>query len=82
MDKILDEINGFGRYQKIVLFIIGAMTSLNAIWQAATQEMYQGGQAGDPNAGQDPNAGGQSGNTSNNNGDVTDVEYEEVNDKK
>ncbi|MEY3079943.1 MAG: hypothetical protein RL086_1114 [Bacteroidota bacterium] len=59
-----------------------AIASLNAIWQAATQEMYQSGQAGDPNAGQDPNAGGQTGNTSNNNGDVTDVEYEEVNDKK
>ena len=59
-----------------------AIASLNAIWQSATQEMYQGGQAGDPNAGQDPNAGGQTGNTSNNNGDVTDVEYEEVNDKK
>ncbi len=59
-----------------------AIASLNAIWQAATQEMYQGGQAGDPNAGQNPNAGGQTGNTSNNNGDVTDVEYEEVNDKK
>ena len=65
-----------------VTSIDAAITSLNAIWQAATQEMYQGGQAGDPNAGQDPNAGGQSGNTSNNNGDVTDVEYEEVNDKK
>jgi molecular chaperone DnaK len=62
--------------------IDAAITSLNAIWQAATQEMYQGGQAGDPNAGQDPNAGGQSGNTSNNSGDVTDVEYEEINDKK
>jgi molecular chaperone DnaK len=62
--------------------IDAAITSLNAIWQAATQEMYQSGQAGDPNAGQDPNAGGQSGNTSNNSGDVTDVEYEEINDKK
>jgi len=62
--------------------IDAAITSLNAIWQAATQEMYQSGQAGDPNVGQDPNVGGQSGNTSNNNGDVTDVEYEEVNDKK
>lgn len=61
--------------------IDAAITSLNAIWQAATQEMYQSGQAGDPNVGQDPNAGGHSGNT-NNNGDVTDVEYEEVNDKK
>ena len=62
--------------------IDAAITSLNAIWQAATQEMYQSGQAGDPNAGQDSNAGGQSGNTSNNSGDVTDVEYEEINDKK
>lgn len=62
--------------------IDAAITSLNAIWQAATQEMYQGGQAGDPNAGQDSTEGGQSGNTTNNNGDVTDVEYEEVNDKK
>jgi hypothetical protein len=44
--------------------------------------MYQGGQAGDPNSEQDPNAGSQPGNNTNNNGDVTDVEYEEVNDKK
>lgn len=58
-----------------------AITHLNAIWQAATQEMYQGGQAGDPNVGQDPNNGNQSG-AGNNSGDVTDVEYEEVNDKK
>ena len=65
-----------------VTSIDAAITSLNSIWQAATQEMYQGGQAGDPNAGQDSNEGGQSGNTTNNNGDVTDVEYEEVNDKK
>jgi molecular chaperone DnaK len=62
--------------------IDAAITSLNAIWQAATQEMYQSGQAGNPNEGQDANTAGQSGNTTNNNGDVTDVEYEEVNDKK
>lgn len=62
--------------------IDAAITSLNGIWQAATQEMYQGGQAGDPSAGQDSNDGGQSGSTNNNNGDVTDVEYEEVSDKK
>ena len=36
MDKILDEINGFGRYQKIVLFVIGAMSSLNAMAIYAT----------------------------------------------
>jgi molecular chaperone DnaK len=58
-----------------------AITNLNAIWQAATQEMYQGSQAGDPNVGQDANNGNQS-STGNNSGDVTDVEYEEVNDKK
>jgi len=58
-----------------------AITNLNAIWQAATQEMYQGSQAGDPNVGQDANNGNQSSN-GNNSGDVTDVEYEEVNDKK
>jgi molecular chaperone DnaK len=62
--------------------IDAAITSLNAIWQAATQEMYQSGQAGNPNEGQDANTAGQPGNTTNNNGDVTDVEYEEVNDKK
>lgn len=62
--------------------IDAAITSLNGIWQAATQEMYQGGQAGDPSASQDSNDGGQSGSTNNNNGDVTDVEYEEVSDKK
>jgi len=58
-----------------------AITNLNAIWQAATQEMYQGSQAGEPNVGQDANNGNQS-STGNNSGDVTDVEYEEVNDKK
>ena len=58
-----------------------AITQLNAIWQAATQEMYQGGQSGEPNVGQEPNNGNQS-SDGNNSGDVTDVEYEEVNDKK
>lgn len=81
LESALNELKEAHKSQDIPS-IDAAITSLNAIWQAATQEMYQGGQAGDPNAGQDPNAGGQSGNTSNNNGDVTDVEYEEVNDKK
>ena len=36
MDKILDDINGFGRYQKLVLFVIGAMSSLNAMAIFAT----------------------------------------------
>jgi len=58
-----------------------AISKLNNIWQAATQEMYQNGQAGEANANQEASTGGQS-NPNNNAGDVTDVEYEEVNDKK
>jgi molecular chaperone DnaK len=81
LESALNELKEAHKSQDVPS-IDAAITSLNAIWQAATQEMYQGGQAGDPNAGQDPNAGGQSGSTNNNNGDVTDVEYEEVNDKK
>ncbi len=59
--------------------IDNAMNTLNAAWQAASQEMYAAsGQAG----AQQPNAGG--GNTSggggnnSNGGDAQDVEYEEV----
>jgi molecular chaperone DnaK len=54
-----------------------AMAALNTAWQAASTEMYQGGaQAGaNPNASSNAN---QTGNT----GEATDVEYEEVNDKK
>jgi molecular chaperone DnaK len=58
-----------------------AMTSLNAAWQAAATEMYQasggqqpGGDAGAGNAGE-PKAGGAA-------NDVSDVEFEEVNDTK
>jgi len=60
--------------------IDGAMTALNAAWQAASQEMYAAsGGAGQPGA--QPNAGdagnaSQGGNTGG--GDAQDVEYEEV----
>jgi molecular chaperone DnaK len=62
--------------------IDASMAELNNAWQAAATEMYQasgqGGQPG-PDAGANPgaNAGGQP-----NNNDVSDVEYEEVNDNK
>lgn len=58
-----------------------AMTALNNAWQAAATEMYQatGSQASGPGAGEAP--GGGSGSTSAHN-DVSDVEYEEVNDNK
>ncbi|QOI96320.1 MAG: molecular chaperone DnaK [Flammeovirgaceae bacterium] len=56
-----------------------AMAALNGAWQAASQEMYQATQ----NAGAQPgaNAGGSAG-TSTDGNNVSDVEYEEVNDKK
>ncbi len=58
-----------------------ATNELNTVWQAASEEMYKasqqaGGQAG-PQAGADgqANAGG---NSSSNDGEVTDVDFEEV----
>jgi len=57
-----------------------ATTALNNAWQAASQEMYQAGNAGDAGAAADS---GQD-NTNNGSGtaeDVTDVEFEEVDNK-
>ncbi|MBV5267568.1 MAG: molecular chaperone DnaK, partial [Burkholderiaceae bacterium] len=54
-----------------------ATAELNAVFQAASQEMYNaqaGGAQADPNAGQQANAGG--GNKQD--GEVTDVDFEEV----
>ena len=57
------------------------MTSLNSAWQAAATEMYQasgGAQPGGDNAG-GPSSGEQKQGSAN---DVSDVEFEEVNDNK
>jgi molecular chaperone DnaK len=57
--------------------IDAATTELNAVFQAASQEMYNAQASGaqtDPNAGQQANAGG--GNKQD--GEVTDVDFEEV----
>ena len=59
--------------------IDSAMAEVNAAWQAAATEMYQGGAAPGGNAGGGaPNAGA----SNNSQNDVSDVEYEEVNDNK
>lgn len=57
-----------------------AMAALNAAWQAASQEMYQATQ----NAGAQPGDGTGAGPsaTQSDGNNVSDVEYEEVNDKK
>ncbi len=60
-----------------VASIENAMNALNAAWQAASQEMYQGG----AQAGANPGAGNNQQTTENTNasgGAATDVEYEEV----
>jgi molecular chaperone DnaK len=60
-----------------------AMNELNGAWQAAATEMYQatGGQPG--GAGPDAGGAGPGANAgSSNQNDVSDVEYEEVNDSK
>jgi molecular chaperone DnaK len=60
--------------------IDGAMTALNAAWQAASQEIYstQGGAAGaGTQNGANPDSGNAGGATSGS-GDATDVEFEEV----
>jgi molecular chaperone DnaK len=59
-----------------------AMNQLNAAWQAAATEIYQAGNTGGEGGAQsNPNAGANAG-TGGSANDVSDVEYEEVNDKK
>lgn len=60
-----------------------ALASLNAAWQAAASEMYAstGAPGAGPGAGPDASAGGNTGGGSDGN-NVSDVEYEEVNDSK
>jgi molecular chaperone DnaK len=59
------------------------MNELNAAWQAAATEMYQS-TGGQPTDGANPGAGasGGAGSGSASQNDVSDVEYEEVNDNK
>jgi molecular chaperone DnaK len=63
-----------------------AMNQLNAAWQAAATEIYQatgGGAQPNGGAGAGPDAGSaNAGGGQPNNNDVSDVEYEEVNDNK
>ncbi|MCU0356235.1 MAG: molecular chaperone DnaK [Cyclobacteriaceae bacterium] len=55
-----------------------AMAALNTAWQAASQEMYQATQQAGTQGGAQPGSGNGSADANN----VSDVEYEEVNDKK
>ncbi|MEO6903412.1 MAG: molecular chaperone DnaK [Bacteroidia bacterium] len=58
--------------------IDAALEKLNAGWQAASQDMYSGGQAA-PGAEQNANGNGNNGNpNASADGEVTDVDFEEV----
>jgi molecular chaperone DnaK len=60
-----------------------AMNALNAAWQNASQEMYNAAGAGAPTDSGQPNAGtNQSANNGGKDSDVTDVDYEEVENRK
>lgn len=59
-----------------------AMNDLNAAWQAASQDMYNATQQGQPDAGQQPGGGANPNAGNSGGGDFTDVDFEEVDDKK
>ncbi|MFY0651147.1 MAG: molecular chaperone DnaK [Cyclobacteriaceae bacterium] len=65
--------------------IDAAMEGMNKAWEAASQEMYAASQAAGAQPGADPGAAGGAGPEANAGGaadDVSDVEFEEVEDKK
>lgn len=61
--------------------IDAALEGLNTAWTAASQEMYQATNGANPNAGAGSDGSANAGNSSDGN-PVTDVPFEEVNDKK
>lgn len=77
IDQAMEELREAHKMQDIAR-IDTAMEKLNTAWQAASQHIYQA-QAESATAGQ---AGTQGGGASGSSEDVTDVEYEEVDDKK
>jgi molecular chaperone DnaK len=68
--------------EKNVAGVDTAMNSLNAAWQNASQEMYSAAGAGAPTDGGQPTDGNnQANNAGGRDSDVTDVDYEEVENK-
>ncbi len=84
IESALNELKEAHKAQDLAQ-IDAASEKLNAAWQNASQEMYQaaqdaGAQGAGPEAGAQDNGQGAGGND--NADDVTDVEFEEVDDKK
>lgn len=59
-----------------------ATQALNTAWQAASQEMYQAQQEANAGAGPEADAGAQDNTSTGSDEDVTDVEFEEVEENK
>ncbi len=79
IESALEELKEAHKAQDLAK-IETATAKLNEVWQAASQEMYQGAEGAQ---GQDSNAGAGANNGTNDQGgkgddDVTDVDYEEV----
>jgi molecular chaperone DnaK len=76
INSALDKLREAHKSQDLTA-IEASMAALNGAWQAASQEIYQAQQSAGPQTGADA---GPAGSSDTNN--VSDVEYEEVNDKK
>ncbi|MBL7878078.1 MAG: molecular chaperone DnaK [Cyclobacteriaceae bacterium] len=76
--QALDKLKEAHKSQDVAA-IETAMNTLNAAWQVASQEMYAGGSQAGPTPGGEPNQStNASAGATGNNGNATDVEYEEV----
>ena len=82
INSALDKLKEAHKNQDIAA-IDASMEELNKAWQNAAQEMYAAGQqpGGEQGAGQEGAAGGQAKGEQEGGEDVSDVEYEEVDDK-
>ena len=82
IEKALEELKTAHKAQDIPA-IDTAMEKLNAVWQQASQEMYQGAQGAQGGQTPPPGGAGDAGNPGSAGGDdeVTDVDFEEVDDK-
>ncbi len=74
IEKALEELKEAHK-NKDIAAIDAAMATLNNAWQAASAEMYQATQQEQPGAGPEQSAPGDQGK---NDGEVTDVDFEEV----
>jgi molecular chaperone DnaK len=81
IESALEELRNAHKSEDLTA-IDAAMTKLNNLWQEASQQMYQGAQGGQTPPTGDAGAGNTGGgSTGGGDDEVTDVDFEEVNDK-